>query len=126
MIDQIARRIPALLCPEGLGRREKGSVLKALYDDRSKAVHGERTEVSANTLKLVRRVASGIVRAMVRWQAAQIRDNKQTNLRRLAEDIDTAADDGISVAKVGIDLSNILPDTKVQKYERDLFPLEDI
>jgi hypothetical protein len=113
---QISGFVPTLLQPAGLGRTAKGVVLKKLYDWRSKVVHGAVVNVNQSSREWVRRIASGMIRALVRWRAFQERMEKETTHKRLIDDLRSAAGDGKEVVQIGVDLSMLLPDDACQRF----------
>jgi hypothetical protein len=109
--DTIASFVPTLLKPNSLGRREKGDILGKFYDVRSKVVHGNPVAVTAETRDAARRLAAGVVRAVIRWRAFQVKMNEPTTHKRFLDDLRFASGDGKEVVQVDMDLSDLLPES---------------
>lgn len=67
--EQLAVKATTLLAPDGETRLRSEQVIKKLYDTRSRAMHGDQLSVDKESLDQVRRMAAGIMKAVVERQA---------------------------------------------------------
>lgn len=117
IVEQITSYVPTLLQPAGFGRGHKGEVLKELYGLRSATVHRGGAEVSNDAKEIVRRVASGVLLAVVRWYDFQSRYEHATSREELRRELHHASRDGKEVAQIELDMSELLPDDVGQEFD---------
>lgn len=68
IVDQLARNVATLLQPQSDERRTAISRVKKLYDLRSKVLHGTQVDVEMNAVLDARRLAGGVLMAVVEWR----------------------------------------------------------
>ena len=71
IVDQLSRNVATLLEPNSLGRPDAIRFIKTMYNQRSKALHGESVEAEENDAEKVRRLAAAVLHAVVEWQGYQ-------------------------------------------------------
>lgn len=119
LVEQIRQYVPALMQPDGLGRVAKGEVLSRFYNLRSENAHGPKTTVTLDQRNVMRRLASGVIRAAVLWRDHQLRIGDSTSRNQFKLDLRHVSGDGMQFTQVGVDMSQMLPSAIDQVFDPD-------
>jgi uncharacterized protein YwbE len=91
-------------------RARKGKVLGKLYDMRSNVMHGTKVEASQKASEAVRKIAAGVVRAVVCWRTNQEKAGGRTDWKELMDELVVASRKNQEVVGVP-NLGELLPET---------------
>jgi hypothetical protein len=109
---QVKRHVATLLIPDANLRKTKEKIIDKLYNVRCEVMHGHRVNVTEEEGKAVRRLATGVVRAVVHWRTNQQRSGGITSRKELLDELNAASRK--PAVMVGVpDLSDLVPEKKL-------------
>lgn len=115
---QIKKYVPALLMPRDVGRGKRGAILYDLYQLRCNILHGTCLNVPEHALSDLRRIAAGVIRAVVQWRRDRMKRGDSTAWDEFFERNDQVAFGKLPRDDVP-DLSSLFPhERRVQKYRQ--------
>jgi hypothetical protein len=107
--QQIKKHVTTLLIPDAASRKSRESLIGKLYKIRCGVMHGSRIEGSSEASKSVRRIAAGVIRAVVCWRENQRRVGGITTWKELMDELNAASRKPDIVVGVP-DLTELIPD----------------
>lgn len=110
IVDELSRSVATLLQHDSRQRLKAIRAVKALYNTRSKILHGEQTEAEGEEEQEVRLLSGGVFRAVLEWEDFSRRlEGETTDRKDFFEALDDAAASGREVVGVPDSLSHCLP-----------------
>lgn len=107
--DTVARRCATLLQPDGERRKSAYKNVKTLYDMRSRLIHGVSLENQTGAMMNSRRLASGVLKALLELALFQGKTYGLIEMKEITEYLKTADFSGKPVHGVPEILSGCLP-----------------
>jgi len=107
--EQFSQRAAVLLETERHQRSIATERLKKLYNERSRTLHGDGMEGTRSTRQIARRLASGVIAAVVQWQDHRRKTGDTPERQSFVAELKEVTMSGQSVVGIDPGLSSCLP-----------------
>ena len=97
-----------MLEPDRLQRPDAIRFVNTLYDQRSKALHGESVETEKDDAEKVRRLAAAVLHAVVEWQDYQERMGDTSERKDFLDELKSSEQTGGLMVGVPEDLAKFV------------------
>jgi hypothetical protein len=109
IVDELSRNCAAVFESDRTKRSPVIKRIKKLYDTRSRALHGESTEMADASLVEARRLAAGVLGAVIEWRGYQRGMDDKSDREKFLEHMEDAVISGRRMVGIREEFRNCLP-----------------